>query len=145
MSNSREIPFGVTTKSSKPPQPSAEFGRRALELATSLGKTRQDLVRATSRDMKTLDRLVRGEGSLLYAYRVLAVLRDWGADVSTLPSLERGEPPLEDWLREWIDLGRRLHDLASEERYLVEVRRIADVIRAHELVAEGTGELPRRK
>lgn len=121
-------------------QPPAGFGRAAVELAASVGRTKQDLIRAAGREnMKTLDRLVRDEGSLLFAYAVKKALKEWGADLSKLPSLDDGNGPEEEWLRESIELGRQLHRLASDERYQFEVDRILEVIRAHELVAEGTG------
>lgn len=111
-----------------------------------MGKTQQDLLKATNYDPKTLTRLAAGSGSLLSALAVKRVLKDWGADVSILPSLdEAGGEPMEEWEREWRELGRQLYRLASEQRMRVEVDRIRDVIRAHELVAEGTDKFPRRK
>lgn len=111
-----------------------------------MDKTQQDLLEATKYDSKTLTRLVNGNGSLLSALAVKRTLKDWGADVSMLPSLdEGGGGSMEEWEREWIELGRQLHRLASDQRFDVEVDRIRDVIRAHELVAEGTDKFPRRK
>lgn len=125
------------------PRPSAEWGRRAVELAASIGKSKQDLARESGytggpKD-PTIDRLVRGEGSLLLAYAVRRTLKNWGLDVSLLPALDEDED-MPDWKREWIELGERLWQLASDERFQVEIDRIRDVIRAHELVAEGTGQ-----
>jgi len=129
-----------------PVQPPAEFGRLAVDLARSVKKSPKDLVRAAGREsMKTLDRLIKGEGSLHFAHDIRRVLKEWGADVSVLPSLdEESNPALEEWEREWLDLGRSLRRVANDRRFQFELNRIRDVIRAHEVVAEGTDEFSRR-
>ncbi len=135
-------------------EPPPEFGRRAVELAATIGKTREDILRATGRSGEsTIARLVRGDGSMFFALAVKKALRGWGLDVSKLPSLgeedEEGAAgslgSTEEWLREWIELGERLHQVASEKRFQVEIERVRQVIRAHELVAEGTVETDRRR
>ena len=152
MSRLHEIASAVANiRRSKPdqPRPPAEFGQRAIEIAEQLGKSRQELASAIGYDdPKTLYRLARGDGSIKAALAVRAVLVKWGADVSSLPAIVDGEAdvePAELWEREWAELGRELHRLASDERFQVEVDRIRDVIRSHKIVAEGTGEQRRRR
>lgn len=151
MSHLRRIACTVTSPRRPRPEsykPPAEFGQRAIELTKAIGKTPEDLVHAVGYESKkTLDRLAKGEGSLEFALAIRDQLQDWGADVSTLPPLgvERAGAPLEPWEREWLQLGRSLRDLASDERFEVEHQRIREVIRAHEIVAEGTGTPPRRR
>lgn len=98
---------------------------------------------AKYKDPKTLWRLERGEGSYLSAVAARRALRGWGIDLSSLPSLDDDGDPQEEWQREWMELGRQLHRLASDERFAVEVDRIREVIQLHEL-AEGTDKFPRR-
>lgn len=123
------------------------FGQRVFELAAELGKTKQDVMRATNASQSTIDRLARGNGSMRFALSVKKVLKDWGADMSKVPPLDEDamNGPIDEWMREWIAVGERLHELASEKRFQVEVDRVRDVIRAHELVAEGTDESSRRR
>jgi len=86
-------------------------------------------------------RLLRGDGSMLFAIAVKKALKGWGLDVSQLPPIEEDAPAggaEEEWLQEWVELGKELHRLANEDRFEVEVARIRKVIEAHELVAEGT-------
>jgi hypothetical protein len=104
------------------------------------------LYRAAGYDnRKTLDRLVNGNGTYLSAIAVKKALKGWGVDVSKLPPLDddrehaAGEPVEEEWLREWIELGRELRTVANEDRFEFEVRKLRKLIEAHELVAEGTG------
>lgn len=137
----------MTEKQRSKPRPSAEWGRRAVDLAASIGKTKQDLARESGytggpKD-PTIDRLMRGQGSLALAYAVRRTLKNWGLDVSKLPTLDDDED-LPEWKREWIALGDRLWQLADEKRFQVEIDHIRAVIHAHEVVAEGTGPLPKR-
>lgn len=134
------------------PHPSAEWGRRAVELAASIGKTKQDLARESGytggpKD-PTIDRLVRGQGSLLLAYAVKRTLKKWGIDVSQLPPLDGDEDQdagaMDDKLREGLEVIRRLWELASDERFRLEIERLEELVRAHELVAQGTGSPKRR-
>jgi hypothetical protein len=135
------VPQGRRAKR-EPHRPSAEFGKGVVALLAELGKSREDLLRATKYSgTSTIERLTRGEGSMLFAIHAKRALKEWGADVGKLPPLddaEDGGEPLEEWQREWRELGERLHQLASDKRFQVEVDRIREVIRAHELVAEGT-------
>lgn len=111
-------------------------------MAASIGKTKHDILEAAHYSgVSTIDRLIRGDGSMLAAIAAKKVLKGWGLDVSKLPPLDEtgSDESIEDWEREWAELGKQLHRLASEERYEVEVARIRKVIEAHELVAEGTG------
>lgn len=97
----------------------------------------------------TLKRLLRGDGSMLSARAVKDTLRSWGVDVSTLPPIDADESgdadgPADPALREGLALVRRLWQLASDEKFRIEVERLRDLVRAHELVAEGTGQIKRR-
>jgi hypothetical protein len=123
-------------------RPSAEFGRRVFELLPDVGKTKQDLMVATNSSIATVNRLGRGESSLLFAFEVKRLLKSWGADTSQLPPIsdeDEGGSQAEDWLREWVELGKELHRLASEKRFQVEMDRVKEVIELHRLAAEGTG------
>ncbi len=126
-------------------KPPTDFGRKAVELAESVGKTKQDILRATKYDsMKTLDRLIGGDGSMLFAFAVLQALQSWGADVSRLPSLEIAVPGVEnagDWVQEWAALGKELWRLASDEKLTFELNRLRELVHAHRLVAEGTDKV----
>lgn len=148
MTTLRRLAWGVASpRRSKPDayKPPAEFGQRAIELCRAAGKTPEDLVRAVGYESKkTLDRLAKGEGSLEFALAIRDELQAWGADVAMLPSLGVEGLRMEPWEREWLDLGRRLHRLASDERFAVEKDRLRELIRAHELVAEGTAPLRKR-
>lgn len=148
MSSIRRIAWGVTSpRRSKQDayKPPAEFGQRAIDLCRAAGKTPEDLVRAVGYESrKTLDRLAKGEGSLEFALVIRDQLRAWGADVSMLPPLGVEGLKLETWELEWLEIGRRLHRLASDERFSVEKDKLRELIRAHELVAEGTAPLRRR-
>lgn len=132
-------------RSPKELQPPADFGRRALELAESVGRTKQDILRATKYDsMKTLDRLIKGDGSMHFAVAVLQALQGWDADVSQLPPLEVGVPGLEnasEWVQEWAQLGRKLWATASDEKLAYEMNRLRELVRAAELMAEGTDRI----
>lgn len=149
MSKYRGIAFGVTQgqRSPKKLQPPADFGRKAIELAESVGRTEQDILRATKYDSKkTLDRLIKGEGSMHFAVAVLQALQSWGADVSKLPSLEVGGvvPGIEnasEWVQEWARLGRKLWATASDEKLAVEMDRLRKLVEAAELMAEGTDKI----
>lgn len=150
MTESRGVTCAVTerTTNRSKARPSGEWGKRAVELATAIGKSKQDLARAAGytggpKDV-TIDRLMRGQGSMLLAFAVKRALKDWGIDVSLLPPLDGEESALPDWQREWNELGERLRQVASPERFQVEVDRVIKVIEAHELVAEGTGNLRSR-
>lgn len=130
------------------PHPSAEWGRRAVEMAASIGKSKQDLARESGytggpKD-PTIDRLARGQGSLVLAYAVKRTLKKWGLDVSQLPPLDGDADDdggsMDDKLREAIEIVRRLWEVASDERFQLEVERLAELVRAHELVAQGSGQ-----
>jgi hypothetical protein len=134
----------------EPYKPPAEFGQQVIETCKAIGKTPEDLVRAAGYESKkTLERLAKGEGSLEFALAIRDQLQAWGVDTSTLPSLgvDRSgfTEPREQWEREWMQLGRQLYKLASDERFEVEKQRLRELIRAHELVAEGTGTVPKRQ
>ena len=152
MSDVRRIALGVSNPRRSRPEPykpPAEFGQRVIETCKAIGKTQEDLVRAAGYESKkTLERLARGEGSLEFALAIRDQLQVWGVDVSTLPSLGvdsgKSVEPREQWEREWMQLGRALYKLASDERFEVEKQRLRDLIRAHELVAEGTGGTAKR-
>jgi hypothetical protein len=152
MTESRGVTCAVPERSParQKARPSAEWGRRAVELAAAIGKSKQELARAAGytggpKD-PTIDRLVRGQGSLLLAFAVRRALKDWGIDVSVLPPLEGDSSLLPDWQQEWNELGEQLHRVATPERFQVEVDRVRKVVEAHELVAEGTGTVrPRQK
>ncbi|HEU4727637.1 MAG TPA: hypothetical protein VFT22_07105 [Kofleriaceae bacterium] len=135
-------------RSPKELQPPADFGRKALELAESVGKTKQDLLKATRYDsMKTLDRLIQGDGSVKFAAAVVQALRSWGADVSQLPRVEMGALPVEgtsEWVQEWADLGRQLYGMAPDEKLDFELERLRELVRAIKIVAEGTGGFAKR-
>lgn len=147
MSNFRGIASGVTQRQRSPKelQPPADFGRRALELAESVGRTKQDLLRATKYDsMKTLDRLIKGDGSMHFAAAVLQALQGWGVDVSQLPPLEVGVPDMEnasEWVQEWSRLGRKFWATATDEKLSFEMERFRKLVDAAELMAEGTGKV----
>lgn len=144
MSKYRGIAFGVTQgqRSPKKAQPPADFGRKAIELAASVGRTEQDLLRAAKYDSKkTLDRLIRGEGSMHFAAAVLQALQSFGADVSKLPPLDLGVPGIEnqsEWVQEWAQLGRKLWATATDEKLAYEMDRLRKLVEAAELMAEGT-------
>lgn len=134
----------------EPYKPPAEFGQRVIETCKAIGKTPEELVRAAGYESKkTLERLAKGEGSLEFALAIRGQLQAWGVDVSTLPSLGvdhgKSTEPREAWEREWMQLGRQLYKLASDERFEVEKQRLRDLIRAHEMVAEGTGNFAKRR
>lgn len=117
-----------------------------VELTEAAGRSRQDLCDAAGYDSaKTIDRLARGEGSLAFALAAKRVLRSWGADVSRLPTLDEDGDQGDERVREWVELGKRLRQLANDDRFDAELARVQKVIEAHELVAEGTGKhKPRR-
>lgn len=147
MSKYRGIAFGVMQgqRSTKKLQPPADFGRKAIALAESVGRTEQDILRAAKYDSrKTMDRLIRGDGSMKFAVAVLEALQGFGADVSTLPPLEVGVPALDnasEWVQEWAQLGRKLWTLAGDEKLDFEMTRLRELVHAHEVVAEGTGKV----
>jgi hypothetical protein len=126
------------------PRPPPNFGKQALQLAEASGRTIEDLIDAAGYERKTLKRLIDGKGTIKSAHTVRRVLTGWGLDVSSLPPLV-DEAMGEEWMRTWVELGKRLHHLANEERFQVELRRIKDVIRSHEVVAEGTGEFSQKR
>ena len=139
------LPWGVTEKQQRskpePGRPSAEWGRQAVELAATIGKTRKDIEKHTGRDSKTIERLVGGKGSLVMAHAVLDALRDWGLDASKLPPLDDSAAiVVAPGLREWLALGERLLSLATPKRFAAEVSRVRDVVRAYEIVVEGEAE-----
>lgn len=150
MTGYREVASSVPEKQRSKPaprRPSADFGRIAVELAASVGKNKQDLAKAAGRTGgpkdATINRLARGEGSLALAIDVRDALERWGADISKLPALPVGEDSLEsmpDRLRAWVSTGEELLDVASPERFDVELERVREVIRAHHIVADGTRE-----
>lgn len=147
MSKYRGIAFGVTQgqRSPRKAQPPADFGRKAIELAASVGKTEQDILRAAKYDSKkTLDRLIKGEGSMHFAAAVLQALQGFGADVSKLPPLDLGVPGIEhasEWVQEWAQLGKKLWATASDEKLKYEMDRLRELVRAAELMAEGTDKV----
>ena len=135
-------------RTKEPYKPPAAFGQQAIELCKGIGKTLEDLVRAVGYESKkTLERLARGEGSLEFALAIRDQLEEWGADVSTLPALgvERAGALLEDWEREWLELGRQLRQLASDAKFSEVTDGIKDLIEAHEKVAVGSGSFLRRR
>lgn len=144
MSKFRRIAWGVATPRRSRPEPykpPAEFGQRAIELAKAVGKTPEDLVRAVGYEsVKTLARLAKGEGSLEFALAIRDQLQAWGVDTNDLPTLgvERSGSPLEQWERDWLDAGRRLHQLATDERFEEALADVEDWIRGH-LIVKGTG------
>lgn len=132
----------------EPHRVSAGFGQKAIELAASVGKTKQDLMDAANLSLSTINRLIRGDGSPLSAIQIKNVLRSWGADVSSLPPVDAdddGPEPMDEKLREAIELVRKIWEVASEKRFQVVIDDVHDVIRAHEIVARGTGEIGRKK
>ena len=125
---------------------SADFGIQAIKLTEAVGKTKQDVMDAADMGISTLNRLIRGEGSALSAIRWKRALREWGADVSALPPVDADETdgtamPVDEPLREGFELLKRLYQLASDERFRVEIERLSKVVSAHEIVAEGTGQV----
>ncbi len=132
----------------EPHRVSAGFGQRAVELAASVGKTKQDLMEAADLSLSTINRLIRGDGSPLSAIQIKNVLRSWGVDVSSLPSVDaddEGPEPMEDSLREGVELVKRLYHFASDEKYRYEVDRLRRIVDAFELIAEGTDEHKRKR
>lgn len=128
--------------SGKPSLPPAAFGRSAVRLAQSVGKTRDDLIAATGKSERTFYRLEAGDGSLQLAIAVRQILRSWGADVSELPSLVDGDDAAEtqdEWLATWVDLIKRLHALASDETFERETENMTKLVEAHEYIAKGSG------
>lgn len=136
----------MTVSRNQPYVPPASFGKQAVRLAQSIGKTRDDLIYATGKSERTLYRLEAGDGSLGFAISVRETLRQWGADVSTLPPLVPDDVELsEEWLALWTDLIKRLHALAADDKFDYETKRMIDLVEAHEKVAEGTGRFPRKR
>lgn len=138
----------ASTRRSKfePYKPPAEFGQQAIEITKALGKTPDDLVRAVGYESKkTLERLARGEGSLEFALAIRDQLEKWGADVSLLPALGvESSAPVEQWEREWVQIGKQLHRLANPEKFQEVVDTLRDLIESHEKIAVGTGVFSRR-
>lgn len=134
----------------EPYKPPAEFGQRVLERLKTLGKTPEELVHAAGYESrKTLERLARGEGSLEFALAIRDQLQAWGEDVSDLAlAVDGAGAALEQWERDWLQLGRELRRLASDERFQLQVDEIKDLIEAHEKVsrvAKGTDTIPTRR
>lgn len=140
---------GKRTSDVDVPRVSASFGQRAVDLAEEAGKSKQDLMDAAGISLSTLNRHLRGDGSALSAIKMKNVLRSWGVDVSTLPAVDADEDegaaePMDEGLREGLALIRRLWQLADDVKYSVELKRLRELVRAHELVVEGTGKVPRQ-
>lgn len=150
-----DVASGVTDKRRSDREPhsvSAAFGGLALELASSVGKTKQDLMSAAGMSVSTINRLIRGQGSPFAAIQIKKILRGWGADVSTLPPVYEDEDasvPMDERLREGTELLRRLWQLATDEHFEETIVDLRDDVRvherAHELIAAGTGEHKRKK
>lgn len=119
---------------------------KVLELAQSVGMTKEDLAEATGRKGEsTFERLLKGQGSMNFAASLKLALKERGADVSQLPPIDESEEEelLPAWKREWIQLGEILHRLATQERFAAEVDRIRKLAEAHALVAGETLEISR--
>lgn len=140
MTNDDEVTSDMPTKHRSKPErkrPSADWGHQAVALAELAGKTKHDLAAAAGYygdyKSRTIDRLLRGEGSMLTAYAVLGALRQWGLDTSKLPPLDEEHADVPDSLREWLALGERLHSLTPPQRFNQELDRVRQLVRAHEL------------
>lgn len=141
---------GKRRSEGEPRRVTAGFGQRALDLAASVGKTKQDLMEAAKISVSTMNRLLRDEGAALSAMDVKNALRGWGVDVlKELPPVyadEDGTEPSDEMLREWFEVGKRLRVLASDQRFRIALDDAKELVRAHELVAaEGSVEFRRRK
>lgn len=92
----------------------------------------------------TIDRLVRGDGSIDSAFHAQRVLKSWSLDISQLPALPYAGPAegetLEPWEQEGLGLLRELRANASQAKWDYEMDRLRDLNDAFRKVAEGTVE-----
>jgi len=135
------IALGVAKNRSLPPPPSvpADYGRLLTNIQKELGLSDRQLsklagYKAGPKD-NTMGRLRRGEGSIRQAMAVRDVLVRAGGEVPPVPisgtgtSVDATEQSA--WLREWIELGNRLHEHASEaqfEKYVADLRELVGAL-----------------
>lgn len=119
----------------------AWYGKQLMDHVAALGMTPEQLAKEIDRAKNpTLDRLVQGRGSMIVARAVRRFITDRGRTIGPVP--EHGEPPplpqpeevnskRPEWMREWISVGERIHELATDEEFTLirdQVRNFMDAL-----------------
>lgn len=156
------IALAVARNRSLPTAPSipADYGEVLTILQKELGLSDRDLARRAGYrggpKEQVMYRLRTGTGSVKSAIAVRSVLVKLGKAVPPVPvpgsEVARGAGGGEPWLEEWVALGRRLHDNASDEQfseYIIGLRGLVDAMErvARQMAAISRplpGDFPRR-
>jgi hypothetical protein len=117
----------------------ASYGEVLDALRKELGKTDRELARLAGHKGgpkdQTMRRLRVGTGSVKSAIAVRDALVKLGKDVPPVPIPgSAASPRLEHWMQQWVDLGKRLREHASDEQFEKCVADVRGLVEALELV-----------